>query len=76
MNDWLNMRYFWICTALGGVLSVAKYTQGEKDLLQLILIPISIGVFWGVIVTFIAKRLKNRLSVKSFLCTDTYQNKP
>ena len=58
MNQWLNIRYFWIATALMAVLQFSKFMQGETDYIRLLVAIPGGGLFWGVIATFIAKKIK------------------
>jgi len=57
---WLHMRYFWIATGIMAVLQLAKVLQGKEENLigALIFTPLIGGLFWGVIATFVASKMK------------------
>ncbi len=59
MNKWLHMPYFWVVCVLTLILEVSRVPDdgGIEVLFALMLQPILSGFFWGVIATFIAKKM-------------------
>ncbi len=59
MNKWLHMPYFWVACGLTLIVEVSRVPDdgGIEVLFALMLRPILSGLFWGVIATFIAKKM-------------------
>jgi len=60
MNTWLHIRYFFIAVGLMAIVQVEKFINEEISITESILAILLGGLFWGVIATFISKKLGKR----------------
>uniref|UniRef100_UPI00404805BA hypothetical protein n=1 Tax=Limnohabitans sp. TaxID=1907725 RepID=UPI00404805BA len=59
MSNWLHMPYFWVASGLTLILEISQIPDngGIEVLFALMIQPVISGLFWGVIATFIAKKI-------------------
>ena len=60
MNSWLNKKYFLIAAGLMSIVQVSKFIDGKSSLIEALLAIVFGGFFWGVIATFIAKKISKQ----------------